>query len=639
MCGIAGIYGLRGRVRPEWIGTMTERLRHRGPDDEGYVLFDTATGACEEAKGNDTVEPLRTALRHIGNPSLDANMAWGHRRLSIIDLSPLGHQPMSYGDGNYWIVFNGEIFNYIELKKELKDSGYGFATSSDTEVILAAYQRWGFDCTTHFNGDWAFCIYDRIRNILFLSRDRYGVRFLYYYLDGDVFAFASEIKALLTFPRIQVVPDARQLSQFLMFGLMDHGDATMYHGISQLKPAHNLVFNLGTAQSTLTPYYSIAFNSDLGTYSDGKAQEIAHHVHDLLLDAVRIRLRADVPVGTCLSGGLDSSTIVMMINRLITEMGTNTTQIGARQKTFTASYRDDPVDETGYVRDIISTADMDSKFIFPEGTRLWDEFDHLLSMQEGPYTSTSVYAQWVVMSLASRYVKVVLDGQGGDELFGGYLAHFPFAMAQGNWKLVRERLAVSGRAALRDLYLAMGIRYIPDQWKGRSFALLRQKYFKRLCSLFPQFSSHTWDVEEIVADVAKPNLNSRLFLDMKKYTIPQLLHYEDRNGMAFSIESRFPFLDFRLVDYVMNVPAIYKIYNGWSKWVFRLSVKDLLPERILWRKDKLGFTTPERKWLSDGRNPFTQFCAAHEISYDGDPFWWRSFIATYWLDKMEHTGR
>jgi asparagine synthase (glutamine-hydrolysing) len=531
------------------------------------------------------------------------------------------------------IVYNGEIFNYIELRQELEGAGYAFRTRSDTEVILASYARWGADCTSRFNGDWAFCIYDKVKEVLFLSRDRYGVRFLYYLHNGDMFAFGSEIKALLTLPGTGRGLEEKGLSEFVMLGLIDHTDRTFYRDIRQLQPAHNLIFDIRSRSLTVSPYYTLRFNDTLGTYDAGKAGTMAHEINELLFDSVRIRLRSDVPVGSCLSGGLDSSTIVMMINRLIKEEGISHAQVGEHQKTFTASYLNDPVDETAYAKEIISKANVDGRFVFPEGPRFWEEFDRVLAMQDEPFGSTSIYAQWNVMGLARTQVKVVLDGQGGDELFGGYLAHLPFAIAQGNTKLFFERFSDSRIAALRDLYLALGIRYLPEKWKAKSFSLLRRKYFRHLKEVFPQFGVPLWNVEEVVSAVVKPDLNARLFLDMTRYTIPQLLHYEDRNGMAFSIESRVPYLDYRLVDYVMDIPAIYKIYNGWTKWIFRLAVKDLLPPNILWRKDKIGFTTPEKKWLLAGDNPFKSFIEKHGINYDGDYFWWRLFVTSYWMQQ------
>jgi asparagine synthase (glutamine-hydrolysing) len=633
MCGINGIYSLTGMVDPKWTKQMTDILRHRGPDDEGYLFINTRTGIFEERSGDATVEELKSRLQHINNVTHSYNLAFGHRRLSIIDLSYLGHQPMPYDNEKYWIIYNGEIFNYVELRDELKRSGFNFKTNSDTEVILASYFRWGFDCVKHFNGDWAFCIYDKTKDILFASRDRFGVRFFYYFWDGETFAFASEIKALLSLPWIGKNLDSRQIYDFLIFGLMDHTDKTLYEKILQLKPGHNLVLYLNKKDLKTLNYYNLSFNPDLGRYDQRQAFTFANEIKDLLYDSVKIRLRSDVPVGSCLSGGLDSSTIVIMVNKLIKEQRISNTNIGDRQKTFTASYMNDPVDESNHAREIIERTGVDGKFVYPDGMRLWDELDDLLYQQDQPFGTTSIYAQWNVMRLASSHVKVVLDGQGGDELLGGYLGYPPFAISQGNIRLFLQRLRLYGTIAFKELYFALGFRFAPTSLKDKLFFFSRKSFLKFLKITFPQFSEPMPNIREIIHDVVRPNLNLRLWQDLTKYSIPQLLHYEDRNGMAFSLESRVPYLDYRLVDYVMDIPAIYKIYNGWTKYIFRIAVKDILPETILWRKDKLGFSTPEKKWLLNGENPFKSFVDRYHIPYDGDYFWWRLFLTFYWMKQ------
>ena len=634
MCGIAGIYAFDGKVDPKWIRDMAEILRHRGPDDEGYLFIDTEKGIFEERSGEDTVSELAIQQRSIGDSMPLYNLAFGHRRLSIIDLTFHGHQPMSYDNGNYWIVYNGEIFNYIELKQELKESGFKFKTSSDTEVILASYVKWGVDCAKHFNGDWAFCIYDKTKNILFASRDRFGVRFFYYFWDGNLFAFASETKALFSLSDVNGNLDLKQVYDFLIFGVIDHTEKTVYEKIDQLKPAQNLILDIKSGELKFFSYYSLNFNSELGGYDEKKSSDFADSIKDLFYDAIRIRLRSDVPVGSCLSGGLDSSSIVMLVNRLMKKEGIPTFHIGDHQKTFTASYINDPIDEAAYAEEVIKRTDVDGQFVFPDGKKLWNELADLLYSQDEPFGSTSIYAQWNVMRLASRHVKVVLDGQGGDELFGGYFFYPSQAISQGNLRLFFQRLKLYGGRAFEELFFGLGFRLLPDLLKERSFMLLRGRYLKFLEKVFPQFPDPPSRREEIVKDVIVPNLNRRLWQDFTKYSIPGLLHYEDRNGMAFGVEARVPFLDFRLVDYVMALPAIYKIYNGWSKWIFRIAMRDVLPEKILWRKDKLGFSTPEKRWLSEGDNPFKSFVKQYDIPYDGDVFWWRLFITSYWM-KMK----
>jgi asparagine synthase (glutamine-hydrolysing) len=329
---------------------------------------------------------------------------------------------------------------------------------------------------------------------------------------------------------------------------------------------------------------------------------------------------------------LDSSSIVLFVNRLMKEEGLSAFNIGNHQKTFTASYRNDPIDETLYAQEVIARTAVDGKFTFPDGINLWDELDTVLYFQDEPFGSTSIYAQWNVMRLARQHVKVVLDGQGGDELFGGYFFHSPAAIAQGNIKLFFQRLSLYKKSALQELFFALGCRFIPQRLKATVHRFFRRAHFEFLQRLFPQYSEYlSSSVKEIVKEVVTPNLNLRLWQDFTKYSIPHLLHYEDRNSMAFSVEARVPFLDYRFVDYVMNIPAIYKINHGWSKWIFRMAMQDVLPEKILWRKDKIGFSTPEKRWLLDGDNPFTSFMKRYQIPYDGNTFWWRLFITSYWM--------
>ena len=387
MCGIAGQYCLDGKEPDKkLLSVMSERLAHRGPDGEGT---------------------------HIRGP-----IAFAHRRLAIIDLSDEGLQPMTNEDGTLWLVFNGEIYNFVELRQELIKKGHIFHSKSDTEVILHAYEEWGHNCLTRFNGMWAFALWDDPRQELFCARDRFGIKPFYYALTGDSFLFASEIKALLAHPAVGTKPDDVTLGTYLAWGVLDHSERTMFDGIFQLRPAHAMVVTKNGTQQPFR-YWDGKVNAEIrSTVPDA---EVASKLRSLLHDATRIHLRSDVAVGTCLSGGIDSSALTSIINGLIREE--TLSSVGTRQKTFSVVFSDERFDESRYIDEVITATAVDAHRTEPSPEKLWDDIDRLVYMQDEPFGSLSIYAQYCVMRLAHEQVKVVLDGQGADELLAGYLAY------------------------------------------------------------------------------------------------------------------------------------------------------------------------------------------------------------------------
>jgi len=568
MCGIFGTITEKGLDARE-IERIKGSLRHRGPDDKGSVRFDAAPGGVLDLV---------------------------HLRLSIIDLSEEASQPMSYDNGTLWIVYNGEVFNYVELKKELGAKGYKFSTKSDTEVVLASYKEWGEACVERFNGDWAFCIYDRTRNILFFSRDRLGVKPLYYYHDGKNLAFSSEIKALFALPFVKCEWDHDKIGTFALLGVSDFSGSTMYKGIYQVEPASNMRFDLGTKRlSAPQKHWIPALGEDGGKFDPRKEKEYIRDIRDLLEDAVRIRLRSDVPVGTCLSGGIDSSMVTVLINNLIKKGDPDARSVGEKQKTFTAVYPGEDIDEEKWAEDIIDLTGADGKFVRPGPKDLENDLDDFISVHDELCRSTSMYAQYKVLQLASRHVKVVLDGQGADELFGGYL----------HYKKHVQKFGLS----------------ITPRWL-LSLAYLSKK------SVLEGVLKNRIDISS-AADILKQKyplgLARALYIDETKYNLQQLLRYEDRNSMHFGIEARVPFTDHRLVEYALGIPACYKIRNGWSKYILRKAAEGLLPEKIVWRRDKIGFETPEKEWLMN-MDEFRYFLNKFGVnSYNGERFWWRMF--------------
>jgi asparagine synthase (glutamine-hydrolysing) len=645
MCGIFGIFSpaIPGNGI---IKDALDSVRHRGPDDEGYIFINTTCKISLPASGPDTCSKLREEYKDIS--TVDAakyDLLLAHRRLAIIDLSPQGHQPMSYEGGALWITYNGEIFNYRELRTELQLSGYRFNSDSDTEVVLAAYQEWGDHCINKFNGQWAFCIYDRREKRLFCSRDRFGIKPFYYWFDERNFTFASEMKALLTLPFIHAELNRPLISDFVVFCELDTSEETLYKGICQLPPSHNLLVDLKNGHLQAKRYYELNLLDQVGDYNHQSALRYADDIRDLLIDSVKIRLISDVPVGSCLSGGLDSSSIVVVINKLLKEGGIDKGQIGEKQKTFTAAYDDPSVDERIHADEVIRQTKVDAYFSYPNAETLWEELDRFLYHQDGLCFSTNIYPGWDVMRLASHHIRVVLNGQGGDELFGGYpryeILYLADTIKSGRCKYFFAALAGMGHRHGFARTVSTGLigcclattpaclkPFLFKKWHGADHNAMEDLLQDR------------FSIDDHLARMIESmkSLNRFLISDTGITYLPQLLHYDDRNAAAFSIENRVPFLDHRLVEYVHAIPSIFKLHKGWSKWLLRLAMRDLLPEKILWRKDKLGFPTPVEAWLKHDLSPVPRLMQQYGLK-KYNHFVWRFFLADWLINYGAHEKR
>ncbi|MCR5093845.1 MAG: asparagine synthase (glutamine-hydrolyzing) [Lachnospiraceae bacterium] len=557
MCGICGIYDnqhIAGDPR-ELIGRMNRTQKHRGPDDEGFFAAGSA--------------------------------ALGHVRLSIQDLSPAGHQPMSRGS-RYTIVFNGEIYNFIELREELKQAGYSFATRSDTEVLLAAYDLWGEDCQTRFNGFWAFAIYDADTDSLFLSRDRYGVKPLYYTTQPGYLLFASEIKTLLADERVIRTVNDQAVVNYLVNGFVDCEEETFFKGIFRL-PAGAQMKIRGNGGPEIRTWYTLPYRESVyeklpaGTDEQFKA---------LFEDAVRVRLRSDVPVGSCLSGGLDSSSIVTESSRQLAERTTAENGAGpvqVEQHTYSAVYPGSPDDEKRYIDDVVASSGVNGHYVEPTGDMLAEDLEHLIYTQDEPFVSTSMYASYCVMRLASEnHAKVLLDGQGADEILCGYRKARVYYI---------KKLFSSGHPfrAVREAFL-----YLPYMRKNNSTLLADLSMLRQFLGKEKKDDVRRKYLGEAVrnAKLTRSYRNREGFIldDFSSIVLPALLRYVDRNSMAFSIEDRLPFLDMRLVEFCMQLPMNAKIHKGWSKAIMRRTLR--MPESVRKRRDKIGFYTPESAWLT-----------------------------------------
>lgn len=570
MCGIAGqlCYG-NGMPDCSLVAAMSGRLAHRGPDGDGAYA--------------------------------NGRIALAHRRLSIIDLSDDACQPMTNENGSLRLVFNGEIYNYVELRDELERAGHRFASKSDTEVILHAYEEWGAGCAARFNGMWAFAIWDEGRQELFCSRDRFGIKPFYFAEADGSFLFASEIKALLAHPANGRKPDDAMLRTYLAWGVLDHTARTMFEGISQLLPAHSMIVG-ADGMKPMERYWSVSVNPSVkGGDPDDRA---AADLLTCLRTAVGIHLRSDVPVGTCLSGGIDSSVLTAIINDIIRKEAVKS--VGARQKTFSAVFSDERFDESRYIGEVVAATGVDAGAVSPSPNLLREDLDRLLYMQDEPFGSLSIYAQYCVMRLAAERVKVVLDGQGADELFAGYLAY--------------EGSYISGLARTFRWYTALcetigAVRHHAGFFTDAIRQLIVRSGRRDLLEgELPEVSRYAGTLDQV------------LHRELTASNLPALLHYEDRNSMAFSIESRVPYLDVRLAERVAALPLNQKIRNGTTKHLLRRAAKGLIPETVRSRKDKMGFVTPEEVWMKGELRPLMEEIFASE-SFRSRSYWHAGAVA------------
>jgi asparagine synthase (glutamine-hydrolysing) len=585
MCGIAGVVHLNGKgVERKDLEHMVELIQHRGPDGFGFFVED--------------------------------NIGLGHARLSILDLSEAGAQPMYFED-KYVIVYNGEVYNYLEIGEELKSFGYTFKSGSDTEVILAAYDKWGEDCVHKFNGMWSFVIYDKIQVKLFCSRDRFGVKPFYFYKTTDSIYFGSEIKQLLDF-----VPEKKVnkniLLDYIVLSLLEQSDETFFEGIKKLLPSHNLVIDLKTNTYSISRYYSIKIDKSLINLSEHEAVELYQKEFDR---AVKYRLRSDVKVATCLSGGLDSSAVASFASKLYQSNS------GIKFSAITAKSTDKKKDETGYASKVAERCDLDWHVIEPTTSDFLEVIDEVIKTQEEPFGGPSIVMQYYVFKKAKEIkAPVMLDGQGGDETLLGYERYFPayllslplkerikgFINSSKNSKLSKKELL------LYYLYFTIPSIRIRRQLKRSGF--VKNKYLKLIN-------------KEIIIEMSKTynDVDKLQLLEITNNQLPSLLKYEDRNSMRHSIESRLPFLDYKLVELSLSLNNKFKIKDGWTKYLLRKVVEEKLPSDVVWRKNKIGFEAPANEWMKN-KNFFLEKINQSKILQEifSEPFQNTNDISMFW---------
>lgn len=559
MCGIAAIVRLDGSdVDPRDIVAMTQAMVHRGPDDAGHIVAGAA-GAVIVDERSLPVPGCRVAL--------------GNRRLSIIDLSAGGHQPMSYNGRT--VVLNGEIYNYLELAAELRACGHEFHSHSDTEVLLHAYVEWGDGFVSRLNGIFAFAIWDALKRRLFCARDRLGVKPLYYVIRPEALWLSSEIKPLLRVLPVSPTVNEGAIYDFLATDQLDHLDESCFTGVFRLPAAHVGVVDDGVFRTQR--YWDPARLVPVGQ----SVEENARMFHDLLHDAIRLQMRSDVPVGCCLSGGLDSSSVATIAPRYGAE----------RMHVFTVRFADASMDEWDYASEVHKTASVVAHSLCPSPGTFLRELQAVTRTQEEPFVSPSIYVQWELMKfIHNRGVKVILDGQGSDEILCGYAKYFYYATRD----LIRAGLVTGFIAAVLDALvrggpqlfnLAGARRYLPRSIGvgGRVNKLLR-----------PSFAMQH---NGRPATLFGSDVRSTQILDVTRTSLPALLRYEDKNSMAHSVEARVPFLDHRLVEFCLSLPTSHKVHRSLGKYILRRALQGEVSPTILERRSKLGFGGSFKSWI------------------------------------------
>jgi asparagine synthase (glutamine-hydrolysing) len=551
MCGIAGIINKKKHSMDlhQSMQNMLAKIAHRGPDGEGIYQ--------------------------------ERNLVLGHRRLAILDLSKDGIQPMISACQNMVLVFNGEIYNYLEIKAELIQLGHVFKTKTDTEVILHAYQAWGIDCLQKFNGMWAFALYDKTKNQLFCARDRFGVKPFYFINHENQFVFCSEIKGLLSFLPGKIA-NHDSLIDYILTGKTDHHPHGFFKDVQTLAASHYLIYDLARDEVKTKRYYEL--------------KPLAHKVSakdymTCLNDAISLRLRSDVTVGTCLSGGLDSSTVASLAANIYHQ------QTSQSFSAITAISEQASNDESSYAKMVVDHAKLNWITTKPNYQDFQEQIENIMYIQEEPFASPSIVMQYEVMKAARKAsIPVLLDGQGGDETLLGYeryvASHAIEEYRKNGIKGFIQAIKASTQQNLKLNGLKTAQYVLGTHLPGLRYKLhqFEHRYLAKQKIMAPKHL-------KTYADAAK-TLFALQKLEIETTNLPALLRFEDKNSMVHSIETRLPFLDYRAVEMALSLPFEVKIHQGWSKHLLRQEMKNQLPADILWRKNKFGFEAPEQIWLS-----------------------------------------
>ncbi len=587
MCGIAGIFHFSGKpVELEAVRKMNDIAQHRGPDDEGFLLVNSKSGLVQSLLGKQSDVQLNARYPQIGNfQNHTYNLAIAFRRLAIVDLSIAGHQPMSDETGQYWMTFNGEIYNYLEIRKELESVGYKFSSQSDSEVLLKAYMHWGEECVTRCIGMFAIVIWDGVKRQLFGARDRFGVKPFNYYIDAEKFIWSSEEKQIIASGLIPFLAHKNTIQRFFSINQSHDGEDTFIEGIKRIPSAH--YFIIKDRRLHLKKYWELETSRDSSHLNQ---QDRVNQFKNLFEDSIRLRLRSDVPIGIALSGGLDSSSIAMISKNLISN----------NIKTFSVYYENDKkYDEREYIQAVLDTGGFEPKFYTQDEQINFDAIRRWVFHQDGPTSGASPYSAYLnYKNVRNAGIIVLLNGQGGDETLAGYPYYFKYLVADQikkfNWIKLYGNLkqwSIDQSSSHSAKHFIGGIiKLISNQ------DYLTEKETDKYYTQDLYFNNEYYPIRTKFTEKFDTHLKQSLYETLKIRMLPHLLHWEDRNSMACSIESRVPFLDHRLVEYLFSLPDEEKISEGTSKIILRKAMKGILPDKVLNRRDKKGFGTPTDQW-------------------------------------------
>ncbi len=629
MCGIAGIIDFGTvPISPEVLHAMNRAIAHRGPDDEGYVLIDEARDRWSAFAGASSSAQMRADLPTFSGASREnrANIALTHRRFSIIDLTDAGHQPFFDRERSCCVIYNGEIYNYLELRHELSANGMQFETDSDTEVLLNAYKHWGTDCFSKLNGFWALALYDFRRGQLLLSRDRIGKKPLYWTKVGSRVYFASEIKSLLCAPDVhrgRKVND-QAIFNWLVYGKKDLQFSTCFDGIFSFPSASWAVLDQ-RFPNNISTFWSIP-KDRLGE-DEISQSEAAGTVRELLEDAVRLRLRADVPLSVELSGGMDSSALVALAAQVRSDPIT----------TYTVRFPDKAYNEEPFARSVAQRHKTDYQVLESPVGNFWGQILPFTYLEEEPYHSPNLQTNQIIWTrMRAMGTKVSLNGAGGDENFAGYRDYFSVYQTE---NLKRGRLLA---------YLRNGLTYSGGRTNIRTLASpifsLSQQFARSFGERIglPTRNGATEPITNLVhcrkAFADPSTLSESLYGDMTNALMPYWLRAGDRGCMGIPLEVRAPFLDYRLIDFAFRLPVTYLFRNGWHKWILRKAVEDMLPADVVWRRRKLGFPFAIERFYADNHdilklvvnethNPYLDYSKREQFRHD-----WKTLSFILWYE-------
>lgn len=544
---------------------MTDLLAHRGPDGKGYWL------------------------------NSSGNIGFGHRRLSIIDLSNDGSQPMHYFNERYTITYNGEIYNYLEIKNRLIAKSYHFTTKTDTEVILAAYHHWGKECLKEFDGMFAFAIWDKKNEELFCARDRFGEKPFFYYKDGEQFVFASEMKSIWNYTESKT-PNTERIYKYLLYGLIEdpnNEESTFFKNIYQIPPAHYLYIKNKKIRTVKYWYANYDINTDISF------EEACLKFKEMFFKSIEFRLRSDVKVGSSLSGGLDSSSIVCSINKVFNVSEFNT---------FSAVFPGFKNDESEFIKEVIEQTHFNAHYIKPDADSFIRNFDDIMWHQEEPIGNASLIAQYeVIQKSKSANTPVLIDGQGADEILAGYPtfynAHHTYNLNKSFFhgvKLINEYSTLYNFTPFKE-FLAASKFYLQHS----SYSYILKNIRKNMLPTNSPFfhGIHPNLIKEFQSikapKKAQKSLKNHTDFFLSKRGLRELLRYGDRNSMAHSVEIRTPFLNHKLIEFINTLPEKYIMQGGWTKYIMRKSMDGIIPQKIQWRKNKIGYEAPQKDWMND----------------------------------------